>query len=169
MHITQPPGTHNEIQEECCYQCLGSETYKSSYLLLNSNTSGDHEGVRGGREWEGREKHSKRPKFKGQFKELLKKWEKRKQTAGSHLNQLIFYNRSHTPCFLVFPLTESSQNCTTQYRWKMHPIFPCKFNLLSFLDTWSNFNNFSNTLDVPFWINLERKQWPIAPSSLFSR
>ena len=50
MHITEPPGMHNEIQEECCYQCLGSETYKSSYLLLNSNTSGDDDGVRGGRE-----------------------------------------------------------------------------------------------------------------------
>lgn len=56
-----------------------------------------------------------------------------------------------------------------QYRWKMYPIFPCKFNLLSFLDNWCNFNNFSNTLDVPFWINLGRKQWSTAPSSLFSR
>lgn len=64
MHITEPPGMHNEIQEECCYQCLGSETYKSSYLLLNSNTSGDDDGVRGGREWEGREKHSKRQSSK---------------------------------------------------------------------------------------------------------
>ena len=52
-------------------------------------------------------KTQQKAKFKGQFKELLKKWEKRKQTAGSRLNQLIFYNRSDVPCFLQFPLLQN--------------------------------------------------------------